>query len=183
MENFCLCGCGVSIPFGRKYVHGHNFNKQFAQYARSKSKGHLGCKHTGDFSRFGKHRIGVKPINAFEKGTHISSKTEFKKGHIPFNKGKPHLVRENNPNWKGGIIPEQNALRQTYKYKNWRKAVFERDNYTCRECGAKSSKNNKVYLEPHHIKPFALYPELRFEVFNGLTLCYDCHQKTKKPIK
>lgn len=29
-----------------------------------------------------------------------------------------------------------------------------------------------------HIKPFAYYPDLRFELSNGRTLCIDCHKKT-----
>lgn len=33
-------------------------------------------------------------------------------------------------------------------------------------------------LHADNIKPFALYPELRFEVTNGRTLCIPCHKKT-----
>jgi hypothetical protein len=38
------------------------------------------------------------------KGTHCGIKTEFKKGLVPWNRGKkfPQLSRENNRNWKGG---------------------------------------------------------------------------------
>lgn len=56
----------------------------------------------------------------------------------------------------------------------WRKAVFERDNYTCQKC-----KNRGVYLEADHIKPWAYFPGLRFELSNGRTLCRLCHDKTK----
>lgn len=37
----------------------------------------------------------------FKKG-HPAPKTAFQKGLIPWNKGKPHLVGEDNPAWKGG---------------------------------------------------------------------------------
>lgn len=63
-------------------------------------------------------------------------------------------------------------LRSTKEYKEWRSSVFERDKYTCQECGQVGGS-----LEAHHIKPFALYEDLRFEVNNGLTLCVGCHRE------
>lgn len=56
----------------------------------------------------------------------------------------------------------------------WRKSVFERDNYTCQVCNVRGT-----YLEADHIKPWAYFPELRFELSNGRTLCRPCHDKTK----
>lgn len=64
-------------------------------------------------------------------------------------------------------------VRQSWAYKLWRKAVFERDNYTCQECGERGGN-----LNADHIKPFALYRELRFDIDNGRTLCVPCHRAT-----
>lgn len=75
--------------------------------------------------------------------------------------------------WKGGINPINDTIRKGVDYKIWRESVFKRDNWTCRECGNRGGR-----LDPHHIKPFAFYPELRFNIDNGLTLCHDCHKKT-----
>lgn len=69
-------------------------------------------------------------------------------------------------------------IRQSARYKAWRTLVFERDNYICVDCGNKNGKGKTVYFHADHIKPFALYPELRFEVSNGRTLCVPCHKKT-----
>jgi len=71
-------------------------------------------------------------------------------------------------------------IRQNWAYKAWRTLVFERDNYTCVQCGDKNfvGRGETVSLHADHIKPFALYPELRFEVTNGRTLCVPCHKKT-----
>ena len=80
--------------------------------------------------------------------------------------------------WKGGITPLNRAIRTSTEYIEWRVSVFERDDYTCQGCGAKSQKGVKVILHAHHIKPFYLYPELRFDINNGLTLCEPCHKET-----
>lgn len=62
--------------------------------------------------------------------------------------------------------------RHSTKYKAWRLAVYRRDDYTCCRCGARG-----VRLNAHHIKGYAHYPELRYEVSNGITLCEECHKK------
>ena len=59
-----------------------------------------------------------------------------------------------------------------------RKAVGERDNYTCVWCGTKSRIGLSVVLHADHIKPFSKYPELRFAIDNGRTLCVQCHRTT-----
>lgn len=76
--------------------------------------------------------------------------------------------------WKGGITQVHQKIRQSLEYKLWRTAVFERDNYTCIWCGDNKGGN----LEADHIKPFAYYPELRFAIDNGRTLCKPCHRTT-----
>lgn len=86
--------------------------------------------------------------------------------------------KEKNPYWKGGITPINTAIRMSKKFQDWRKSVFERDNYTCQECKNRSRKNNSVVLNAHHIKPFAHFPEFRFDLENGTTLCEKCHRLT-----
>lgn len=78
-----------------------------------------------------------------------------------------------NVNWKGGVTPHNVMLRHSIEYKAWRKKVFERDGYTCQSCGARGVK-----IHADHIMPFAYFPELRFEINNGRTLCVPCHKDT-----
>lgn len=77
--------------------------------------------------------------------------------------------------WAGFITPERIRARQTVKYDEWRTAVFERDDYRCQCCGARSKKGQHVVLNAHHLDSFASNIELRYDVDNGVTLCYDCH--------
>ena len=78
-----------------------------------------------------------------------------------------------NKRWRGADFPENLRLRNSKKYKNWRKLIWERDDYTCQICKQRGGK-----LNADHIKSWAKYPELRFELSNGRTLCVDCHRKT-----
>ena len=78
-------------------------------------------------------------------------------------------------NWKGGITDKNRLQRNSGNYKHWRRKVFERDEYTCMHCGQIGG-----ILNAHHIKPFCLYPDLRFDVDNGITLCKKCHNKLHK---
>lgn len=75
--------------------------------------------------------------------------------------------------WQGGKTAKAKLLKTSAEYKEWRQAVFERDNFTCQKCGKRDTT-----LEAHHIKEQCNYPKLIYVVDNGITLCHDCHKKT-----
>lgn len=120
-------------------------------------------------------------------GTMAGSKNPmFGKSRTPEEKRKISATRintkvakgSNNPNWRGGISKPRKSEMATTAYKQWRLAVFTRDNYTCQGCGRRGGN-----LEADHIKPWAYFLELRYELDNGRTLCVSCHRQTFKDIK
>lgn len=95
----------------------------------------------------------------------------------------------------GGFIKTrlQLAIRTCVKFLDWRKKVFERDNYTCKDCWIRSAKGTgRVKLHAHHIKAFsellqqhsiqsfdeAMNCKELWDISNWQTLCKDCHKKT-----
>lgn len=197
LENsICLCGCGLSQPKydnrkrERKYIHGHNKSMLGKKYTRTTpvwNKGKTNC-----FSR--ETLLKMSKRVSWIKGKTHTPETRMKlhlshigipTGRSPM-KGKKHSIEtrkkmseshkgDKSYLWKGGITPLNLAIRASIEYKLWRESVFKRDNYTCTFCGDSKGGN----LNADHIKPFAFYPELRFELSNGRTLCIECHKKTE----
>lgn len=70
-------------------------------------------------------------------------------------------------------------MRRNYDdpvYAEWRKRVLSRDDYKCQmpNCSKKRS------LQVHHIKKWSSASMLRFDIDNGITLCYGCHKEVTR---
>ena len=63
----------------------------------------------------------------------------------------------------------ENAL-----YVAWRKSVKKRDGEKCILCDS----TNRIQV--HHIEKWADKPHIRFDINNGVSLCYNCHLTTFK---
>lgn len=108
------------------------------------------------------------------------SKECYYKRISSFLKGKPKSV-EHNKNVSlalkkhfdkvGRKIHKRSYHSFDKKYIDWRKSVFEKDNYTCQVCGKIGG-----IIFPHHIRLWSIYPELRYNINNGITVCKTCHK-------
>lgn len=84
--------------------------------------------------------------------------------------GKFH-VRENNPSYNSELDEEdRRTKRRIFGYKNFRKEVLERDNYTCQITG-----ETNCDLEVHHLNGFDNYKNERLDTSNAVTLSKAIH--------
>jgi hypothetical protein len=83
-------------------------------------------------------------------------------------------VGEKHPNWKGGTsLLRHGEAKRRYKdptFQMNRLMAFQRDNYTCQDCGVKLEKPIA-----HHIIPYRISKDHSFH--NLITLCWKCHTK------
>ena len=90
------------------------------------------------------------------------------------------IEKTNHPRWKVDrtkIKVGERFLNDPLQ-KGWRKAVKDRDGWKCKI----SNNNCKGRLEAHHILTWKDYPELRYEVNNGITLCQAHHPRKKEDV-
>lgn len=107
-------------------------------------------------------------------GKNNQSGTRFKSGFVPWNKGM-----------NSGKTALRDQIENLVEYKNWRKSVYERDDFICQLC-----KKRGNTLNAHHKKTFksiikennittvnqALQCKKLWEINNGATLCEKCHK-------
>jgi 5-methylcytosine-specific restriction endonuclease McrA len=140
----------------------------------------LGTKHTAETRKRMSEAKKGQPVHEWAE----SSREKMRQAHLgrkhsESTKKKMSSARkaENHWNWQGGKSRDKRSLGNPL-YVQWRTMVFERDDYTCVDCGLRSGNGKRVTLNADHIKPWAHYPELRFDLNNGRTLCIDCHKAT-----
>jgi len=78
------------------------------------------------------------------------------------------------PHWNPELTDEHRMSRSYLRPKLfiWMKAVFERDDFTCRYCGERGGK-----LNAHHLSSYDRDPGNRLNIDNGATLHRTCHRQ------
>jgi len=162
-----------------------NFGKTMPEEVKKKIsetlKGRLFSEaHRKKLSIAGKGRITSEETKKKQRAIHSNRPQEWNDKISKGKKGKPSSLKgtknslmcgKNNPAWKGGVTAKNHLIRTSFEYEEWRRTIFERDNYTCQVCSKRNGDK-----EVHHINRFVSFPLERFDLNNGITVCKGkCH--------
>jgi len=128
-------------------------------------------KNKGSFKKG--HKMSQETKDKIKETMKNNPKISGKNSHMYGKKGKL------SNNWKGGVTPFNKLVRNTFEYKEWRESIYKRDNYTCQNKNCKFCNNKRgTELHPHHIKLISEFPDLIFDINNGITYCKRFHLKS-----
>ena len=94
-------------------------------------------------------------------------------------------VKTRGTSWAYGYYPETQLIEAKAKKKKptaneqladkcikmWSKIIHEKFNETCQMCGKKDGTMNA-----HHILTKGAFPSFKYDLDNGILLCYHCHK-------
>ena len=81
-------------------------------------------------------------------------------------------VGKNHPMYNPTLTDEERFNIRGRGQISWSQQIMKRDNYTCQICGDNKGGN----INAHHLNGWNAFPEQRFDLDNGVTLCTDCHK-------
>jgi len=125
-------------------------------------------------------KTGIVPSTTFQKGHKLFVGNKHALGHKHSIETIKKLSGQNNPMW----IEDRTKLKKSEKrnssaYLEWVLKCKKRDKFKCKidNCDCRG------HLEVHHILSFAKFPELRYNINNGITLCQFHHPKKREEEK
>jgi len=158
-SKFCRSCCRKGE---KQYLFGRHHSKKTRSKMSLSAKGKIFSQET--LEKLSLTKLGEKnPMF----GTHHTE--EFKRKLSESERGEKH------PRWRHDLTQEERENNQNRnlnpELREWRKLIFERDNYTCQITGDLSGGN----LVAHHIFNWWSHPDKRFDIANGITLRKDIH--------
>lgn len=173
LRKYCTYVCAKKSRELKKTLHCESCQKEFEvqQYRKARF-----CSKECKIKNMESLTIEIKCFNCEKK----------------FERKEPRIKRSNHCFCSNKCANEYNTGANHYEWKEhlhdkhfqneikkWGKKVKKRDNYICQECG----ESNKRLLQSHHIKSKSQYPNLIFDLNNGITLCVECHAQKHKDDK
>lgn len=167
----CLCDCGTAVWIEKSSLKAQTrscgcLQKEHAKnHAKKLSNSNIGSGHTV-VCHVCKLEFNRSLCNASKNKFNYCSR-ECMSEHY-----SERMSGENHPLYNPNRDEIQTEGRQHPDYVVWRREVYKRDNWSCQCCNYKGRDINA-----HHIKSFTRFPELQFDVSNGITLCINCHKE------
>lgn len=94
--------------------------------------------------------------------------------------------------WAGGVSTLREQIRNSIPYRQWRLAIFRRDEFACVLCGRSKEVNGTLEADHHPISHAEIVHRNKistlehyfacaemWDINNGRTLCHDCHTRTE----
>ncbi|KKL63751.1 hypothetical protein LCGC14_2171940, partial [marine sediment metagenome] len=109
----------------------------------------------------------------------LKNKQKLKEYRKKYGENNKEKIKNHKQNWR------RENREETRKYrKKWRKEIFTRDDYTCQKESCSFCKNKRgAEIHPHHIKHLSNFPELAFDIDNGIAYCKGYHLKSGLHVK
>ena len=184
VQRFCSRSC-------KRFTFSDDAKKNMSE-VRMGSKNHFyGKKHTEKtrkhWSKIRKGKFYPQAIEAAAKanrGRVRSLETKLKLSSAHTGRPKIWMQGDNHPKWikdrtKLKTSGDSNKDRRSAAYGYWRQQVWIRDSFKCKI--ANSGCDGR--LEAHHILSYTDYPELRYKINNGITLCQAHHPRKRAEEK
>jgi hypothetical protein len=192
----CLCDCGTTVPIiGYHLTSGHTSSCGCLRIETS-GKINLGKSLTKETrEKISSSRLGFIPSletrrklseSGKGRGAGISKPAEVKAKISAKLTGRSLSLEHREQLLSSTMIQtkrlfadaarnERRGFHSDYRERDWVAAVKKRDNNTCQKCGKQNLVGRDCHA--HHVKRWDKFPELRFVIENGQTLCSSCHRK------
>ena len=179
-RKFCSISCAHSGKFNHNYKEKNKYvckvcKKEFEDYGFKNrvvcsmdclAKYKIGKKYSNESKeKMRENHYDCKGINNPRYGINLDKELRDKISRIKKEKYLEKCKKENKEPYIRKMRPKM--------FDRWAKQIKKRDNYTCQICHEKGGK-----LNSHHIKSWKDYPDNRFDLDNGITLCVACHNWT-----
>ena len=186
---FCSMGCLLADMKknnpGFKKGHGNFLGAEKGWFKENQAPWNKGRRGREEWHNLSGLRKFKEKYGSANKGKRFSPerREQIRQAMI----GQTRPSGSNHWNWHGGTSVLRNAIMQTYLYNEWRKSVYERDNYTCQLCGKRGEKLHADHkrafssiLRENKIKTVAQAKGCAefWDILNGRTLCVRCHFAT-----
>lgn len=168
---FCSKECNYEYKRSERYRKlSDKVNSDFKKWLYKEY--HDKKKSTTDLSKelYGNGNNSTTVRNWMKKlGVPIRSQSESQTGKLHSMYG---VTGNKHHNYNPEISNKERMTKRNYQeYKDFRKKVYERDNYTCQVCSDDTGGN----LVCHHLNGYHWDKGGRTEPDNGVTLCEGCH--------